>query len=384
MKLQPRKIQRKKLQKGFTLVELMVGVAIALLTLLIITQVFATSTHQNRQIAGSNDAQQTAAIINYRIGNILRQAGSNLLLKSNAWGCGLQAAKDGNALLPGISWPGPFSVIPGHLRATPIVIWGASTTPSSRDSDILLALGGNGGTSAVFSATPDATNHQFSVENSNGVLPADYLLMANSKVAGADCYLFKVSSDFALFHEDGRLKDTPQAVPLDTRFMVEDSLTAMPGKTSLLNLGNSPKLYMIGVHPEKITLELYDFLQNQNIETTGSAVTLGENVFLLRALYGVADSDTGDLAWQSPAASGWTFNELQAGTQAANDGLSRIKAIRIALVMRATFPSGDLSPASIQLFHSLENSLRQTVVLTDAERRYRYQVYETVVPLFNL
>ncbi|MDR2173838.1 MAG: PilW family protein [Burkholderiales bacterium] len=373
-----------KLHQGFTLVELMVGLTIGLLALLIITQVYALYNIQNRQVAGGNDAQQAATIINYRIGNILRQAGSNLLPKSSAWGCHLRAMKGADTLLPGGSWPEPFLKIPNSLRATPIAVWGASTEPSSRDSDVLLVLGGGSGTSAAFSATLNAGEHEFTVENSNGFLPSDYFLAANSADVGDNCYLFRVSPDFPLSHVNGKLEDTPKTISLDTRFMVSGSLTAMPPKISLFNLGVSPKLYMIGVHPEEKTLSLYDLLQNRNAGIMGSAVTLGENVFLLRVLYGVADPHTNGLTWQSPATSGWTFNELQKGTQDANDRLSQIRTLRIALVMRATYPSSDLSPESIQLFSSLGDSFGQTIALTDAERRYRYQVYETVVPLFNI
>ncbi|MDR0250459.1 MAG: PilW family protein [Burkholderiales bacterium] len=375
--------KKTKWYRGFSLIEWAVGAAIGLLAIFIITQVFATFNKQNRQITEGNDVQQAASIVNHRIGNILRQAGSNLLPKSNAWGCELRATKDSVTLLQGTSWPMPFSVIPKHLRVTPIAVWGASTAPSSRDSDTLLVFGGSGGASNVFSATPDVANHQFTVENSNGILPSEYLLMASGKTIGTTCYLFKVSPDFASPNKSGIFENTPKAIPLDTSFMVSGSLAAVRGKASLFNLGVSPKFYMIGVHPEKMTLSLYDLLQNRNAGTLGSVVTLGENVFLLRVLYGVADPDTGSLTWQNPTVSGWTFNDLQAGTQEANDRLHRIRTLRVALVMRAAEPSNDLSPASIQLFSSLGDSLRQTVMLTDEERRYRYHVYETVVPLFN-
>jgi type IV pilus assembly protein PilW len=367
--------------QGFSLVELMVGSAIGLLAVLIITQALAVSITQNRQIAGSNDAQQAATIVNYQIGNILRQAGSNLFHSSNAWGCGLRAARGSETLLPGTSWPAPFSALPGDLRAAPIAVLGAS--PTSRDSDVLLVLGGSSGTSNVFSATLNTDGNEFTVENSNGVLPSDYFLMANNRATGADCYLFRTASGFTLVNENGKLGDTPKAIPFDTGFMVGDSLTAISENTLLFDLGGAPKFYMFGVDPGKRTLVLYDLMQNRNAGTADPAVTLGENVFLLRVLYGV-DSGSGGLTWQSPTASGWTFNDLQAGTQAANDHLNQIKALRIALVMRATYPSSDLSPASIELFSSLEDSLQQTIELTSEERRYRYQVYETVVPLFNL
>jgi type IV pilus assembly protein PilW len=245
-------------------------------------------------------------------------------------------------------------------------------------------LGGSGGTANVFPATPDSDSNVFAVENSNGILPSDYLLMTDSATVGSDCYLFKVSPNFTLAFANGFLDDTPKAIPLDTRFMVNGSLATISGKASLLNLGVAPKFYMIGVDTETMALSLYDLMQNRNTTGEDMAVRLGENVFLLRVLYGVVDPAVGGLTWKSPAASGWTFSDLQEGTEAANERLSQIRALRIALVMRATYPSNDPSPVSIRLFSSLEDSLQQTITLTNEERRYRYQVYETVVPLFNI
>jgi type IV pilus assembly protein PilW len=367
--------------QGFTLIELMVGSALGLLAILIITQALSASTIQNRQIAGSNDAQQAGTIVNYQIRSILRQAGSNLSHSSNAWGCGLRAARGSETLLPGASWPAPFSALPGNLRAAPIAVLGASS--GSHASDVLLVLGGSGSTAKVFSATLNTSDNEFIVENSNGVLPSDYLLMVSDTAIGADCYLFRTNSHFTVVNENGKLEDTPKAIPFDTGFMASHNLTAMPENALLFNLGSAPKFFMFSVDPNKRALVLYDLMQNRNAGTAGSAVTLGENVFLLRVLYGV-ESGSGGLIWQSPTASGWTFSDLQAGTQIANGHLSQIKALRIALVMRATYPSSDLSPASIHLFSSLADSLQQTIVLTSEERRYRYQIYETVVPLYNL
>lgn len=379
--------------RGFTLIELMVGLTIGLLTVLIITEVFAVSNIRNRQIAGGNDAQQAATIVNYQIGNILRQAGSNLLQGSNVWGCRLQAKKGTDTLVSRASWPASFSSLDGkNLRVTPIAVMAADDDPASRGSDIVVAMGGSGGTSYVFSGTPDTVDNKINVPNSNGVLLSDYFLMAStdSTAVGSVCYLLRASSsstDFPLTNTGGMLDDTPTAIPLDEDVM-PDSLAnitvAIPGNIGLLNLGTTPKFYMLGVDPNQMVLTLYDLLQDRNNGTVGSAITLGENVFMLRVLYG-ADNGTGGLDWHSPNEDGWQFDDLQAGTPAATTRLRTIKALRLALIARATYPSSDLSPATIKLFSSLSGAgLEQTISLTPAEQRYRYQVYETVVPLFNI
>ena len=61
--------------RGFTLVELMVGVLIGLIGTIVIFQVFAVSESQKRTTAGSSDAQQNGVFSLFQIERDVRMAG---------------------------------------------------------------------------------------------------------------------------------------------------------------------------------------------------------------------------------------------------------------------------------------------------------------------
>ena len=57
-------------------------------------------------------------------------------------------------------------------------------------------------------------------------------------------------------------------------------------------------------------------------------------------------------------------------------------AIRVAIAVRGDSPQGRIGPDSLTLFADLP-ALAKTVTLTEAERQFQFQVYETVVPIRN-
>ena len=65
--------------RGFSLVELMVGILLAMAAVLVVTQVFRVSEGQRRTTTGGDDAQTTGAIAVSLLQRDLRQAGQGIM-----------------------------------------------------------------------------------------------------------------------------------------------------------------------------------------------------------------------------------------------------------------------------------------------------------------
>lgn len=86
-------------QRGFTLVELMVGLALGLITTLIIAQVMINADAQQRTTTQGTDAQINGASAVYLLSRDLQAAGYGLISKAADLGCPIRAVRpDGQAL----------------------------------------------------------------------------------------------------------------------------------------------------------------------------------------------------------------------------------------------------------------------------------------------
>ena len=65
-------------ERGFSLVEMMVGVVIALIAILVIYQVFSTSEQFKRNVTAIGDAQQNGLMSSFFLGIELANAGSGI------------------------------------------------------------------------------------------------------------------------------------------------------------------------------------------------------------------------------------------------------------------------------------------------------------------
>ncbi len=380
---------------GFTLVELMIGILLALISIAMITQVFILADLKKRDVAGGSDAQQIATMAEHHLDVALRQAGSSMVRTDNVWGCVLKASRSGTPLLPRTTdFPAPFASVPKTLRVTPVSVIAADTDdPKSRDSDIILTMGGGAQAPGItFKATGPASASGIPVNNSNGFAVGDLLLLPLNGGVDKDCYIAEIASTFSVTYDSdtpARVQDTPKNIPLGGTFGASAGSTGIGLGSPLLDLGTTPQFYLFGVDSAKQTLNRYDLLQLQGLTISAP---IGENVFLMRVLYGVDDGSNGGKKgdnivdkWISPKEKGWTFDELQAGTAEAALKIDQIKALRVAFVTRATYTREGLSDADLTLFGSLgDSSLKQTVTLSNSEQRYRYQVYENVIPLLNM
>lgn len=371
---------------GFTLIELMVGILIALLTVLLVIQVFSITNMRKRELSGSSDAQQTASLtMNYLVGAI-KQAGSSMARAETLWGCTLNVRKDGTNLVPA-ALPEPFDEMPTQLRVAPILVKAGSTNPAERESDTLLIMSGvSESASIAFRPQSAPTASTIKVDNSNGFLPGDLMLISADD---GSCKVLQVGPGLNITNSGGKLDPTPTDIPVGGSYLGDDQYFS--GSSLIYNLGKHPQFQLITVKSdEKLkSLMAYDLLHTAGATAPTS---IGENVVLFRMLYGIDDGSNGGKAndgivdsWVSPGSSGWTFTELQSDTGNALMKIGQIKAIRIALVVRGSYRSRDYRQEDLELFAALkQDSLKQTITLTPEERLYHYQVYETVIPIINM
>lgn len=382
------KLQPLPREGGFTLIELMVGTVIALMTILLVIQVFSVTDIRKREIAGGSDAQQIASLTMNHLVSAIKQAGSSMShSKTVLWGCALNVKKDGKTLIPS-TLPKPFDTLPTNLRVAPALIRAGDTDEESRESDVLMVMsGGSESASIAFSTLTSPGDATVYVQNTNGFVKGDLLLVTTD--SGDSCKVLQVAPSFTLNYQSGFLADTPKQLPLGGNYTLLGEASDLSNSSKIFNLGLNPQFQVFGARTDDQSLVVYDLLQLTGLTTP---TPIGENIFLFRALYGVDDGSNGGTPgdgivdrWIPPTSTGWIFSDLQADTADARVKIAQIKAIRIALVVRSSYRSNERFQDDLELFGTVEpETLKQTVTLTDDERLYRYQVYETIIPILNM
>src|SRR3989338_591519 len=165
---------------GFSLVEIMVGMVIGLISTIIVMQVFATFEGQKRTTTGGSDAQTNGGVGLYTIERDMRMAGYGF---ADATGCALASSFNGTALAPLVlapvtiadgagglpdsitmlssnksSWSVPIRVISNHAQAA--TQFNTNATFGLAQGDLLIA----------YEATTPPNCTLFQVDNANPVL----------------------------------------------------------------------------------------------------------------------------------------------------------------------------------------------------------------------
>jgi len=310
--------------RGFSLVELLVGLVIGMIGVVIMMQIFSVSEGYKRTTTGGDDAQNNGAIGLYGLQRDLRQAG--------------QGTNSFNGLVP----PSAAASLIGcnvTLRAgvtinanAPVTINHASIPAGDANTDTLLVFHGNSNDS------PEGDR----IAAQPGIRPSPCNLSVETVSAVA-------TSDVT--------------VPTGAAGM---------SNGALFNLGSAPRIVAYAVRGGELTM--CDYMVNNcgGAFTASHWVPIASNVVSLRAQYGhdttVAPMDlTVD-----------TFNQTTPTTEC---GWVRMRAIRLALVARSAQLEKDVvTPAA----PSWAASAVAIDLSSDADwQRYRYKVYETVVPLRN-
>jgi type IV pilus assembly protein PilW len=343
-------------QKGFSLVELLVGLVIGLLATLVIMQIFSTFEGQKRTTTGTADAQTNGSIALFTMQRDVQMAGfglpvfdtQNPPLKCNPT---VTVDHDGVAATPVIDMF-PISVTDGGVGASDSI-----AIRYSRDA----ATSKSGATVKIIGPAPAAP--EVSVDNNLACNNGDVVLMST----GSACAMTRVN--------DANLAaDT-------THITLQNSAGAVIG-ASISCMGRWNQFE-------------YRVLANQLQRNDASSITttpIVSEIINMQAQYGISATADSNQITQWVDANGATW----AAPTVANR--NRIKAVHVSIVARngllekdnvtsvCTTNKGTANNGPCAWDDTdLPNAAPSIDLSGDANwQRYRYRVYDTIIPLRNM
>ncbi|MBE0546590.1 MAG: PilW family protein [Rubrivivax sp.] len=391
--------RRRPRTRGFSIVELMVAVALSLILTLAVTSVLMRNEGSSRNTLAVNDINQSGAYGAYLLDNAVRSAGSGFASRANeTYGCRINATRGGTAVLPRSSdWPAPFAGYTRNVRVAPVII---GKSQSADGSDVIAVMRGNAGIGetpleVIGLGPPLGLRNVIGLENNTLLLladgPTECLLLQTTGLtppAAGQPWLNAGVDTVDITGGTGNFHTTTGT----HRNLAGFGTGAPINPTVAINLGNAgaaggtptsaPQFSLYGVGANR-TLFALDML---GIADGGVPQPIVEGVVEMRALYGVDNDADGALdAWVDPGVAPFDTASLLDGSAAAQANLSRIVALRIGLVLRTARAEREVvAPASLVLFADLPAALRQTRTLSTAERNFRHRTAEVTVPLRNV
>ncbi|MBK6470676.1 MAG: PilW family protein [Betaproteobacteria bacterium] len=382
---------------GFSIVELLVAVAVGLVLVLAVTGVLLRNEGRSRNTLAVNDVNQSGAFVAYLLDSAVRSAGSGFANRwAETYGCRLNASRGGSAILPRTAaWPAPFAGFPQAVRVAPVII---GKGQSAGGSDIIAVMRGNAGVGEA-ALEVLALGPPLGLRNTIGLENNTLLLLADGDT---DCLLLQTTGLTAPVSPETRWLNTGvDTVGLTggtgayhtvtgTNRSLADFGNPTPS-TVVVNLGNAgasggtpttaPQftLYAVGANRTLFARDMLDI-------DGGATQALADGVVEMRALYGLDTDNNGTLdQWADPGVAPFDTASLLSGNAAAVQNLNSIIAVRIGLVLRTSQREREVvAPETLTLFADLATALRQTRTLTTDERNYRHRTTEVTVPLRNV
>lgn len=331
---------------GFSLIELMVGMAIGLIVMLVVSQVFGTFQNQQRVTSGTADAQTNGSLALYSISREMQMAGYGLMpsndthspLECDTVGVGAEAiANAGMTAAAGIN----------NLSAVTITNGAASDTITIRYGDSLL-----GGIPTALTTVP--SGQVIEVGSNLNCKDGDFVVITR----GTTCAVTRLADP----------QNTPTANSL-TELVVQASETVpvlvTAGGSNISCLGN----WVANTYS----------VNNGILQQNGADLFAG--VVSIQAQYGVSltANDNTVAQWVEPTGA-WAAGTLTVANR------NRIKAVRIAVIARnPKQENAAVTAAAPVLWTPLLGSTAPTVNLgAIGGANYRYRVFETIIPLRNV
>lgn len=323
--------------RGFSLVELMVGIVVAMAAVIVITQIFRVSEGQRRTTAGGDDAQTTGAIAMSLLQRDLRQAGQGFT-NATLLDCQLQVtpARTLNNLVP-------------------VIINPPQVPDGDDDTDVIVVSYGTGlGAPEGSRINTQPAPATYAVNAAQAFQPGDRVVAAPATRA-APCTMILTT-----------ISQAPTAQNAFVAFGV-----AGVSNGTLFNLGRTPRFLAYAVRSSRLTV--CDFLtQDCTSADPANWSEIAEGIVSLRAEYA---KDT-----TVPRDASVDAYDQTAPTTAC--GWSRVVGLRMVLVSRSRQPEKGVVTANAP---SWAGSAPIAFSNVNADwQLYRYKTFETTVPLRNV
>lgn len=370
---------------GFGLAELLVAVAIGMVTVVVMMQVFAQFEGQRRTTGSGDDAINSGSVSLYGLQRDMQQAG---------WGT--SAVQVVGCNVTGLVAGG------GAIPFAPVTINPVAITGEDTNTDVILVVSGSGNGTVegdLISNSPGGGGTSYAVRTPSGFAVNDFVVVGRQSRAAGACALNAT--------QVGGIVGNAVTVNAATA-----NFTTQPNDL-LFQLGANPVVRVYAVRNRNLTV------CNWRISNCGSAannndpsvwVPIAANVVSLRAQYGrdttAAGMDGAVDVWDQTIPTTATPISTNAARNMEACAITRIQAVRMALIARSSQPeklneSGNhVTPVAPVWAGSDEVALgidatEAAAVAVNVEHTspsaswptwqdFRYKIFQTVVPLRNV
>lgn len=362
--------------KGFSLVEVMVGMTVGLLSMLVIMQTFTLYENQKRTTTAGSDAQGNGLMALVNLEQQIRAAGAGFA-NSSAFTCATTYAWNDTS--------GPLAVAFSPVKITDGGATGSDTITIQTASNFL------GSIPASITVTMPSSSSELNVSRTTGFTTNDLVLVSNGS---GNCTLMQITqvqpAALKLQHNPG---GSPSYNP-STSYQSSNGWPAYATGDTILDIGQMSN--------STFSINIKNNLQDQvsllsaaaSIPSTQELVT---DIVSVQAQYGVAPAtpvgSQNVTAWVD-AAGPW------AAPSSAD--IKRIKAVRVILVARSAKKEATIVTQTCTNISGIVNNGPCSVDSVAAPapkidlsyypngsanpdwQKYRYRVYQTIIPLRNV
>ena len=386
-------IRRRHAASGFSLVEIMIGIAIGMVGLLVIFKTVAVWDGHTRSTVAGGDAQVAGTLAMFNLERDIKLAGMGFG-KALAPDMGCTVTGTDTASSRALSFP----MFPVQITTS-----GAAGSP-----DAINVLYGNSSffaTVETFSPAPDSTSTTKHLARRSGFRSGDLAVVAGNATllpapipASADCRLVQITDNT---NPDGRTVSHVGGVFIpDAAYSAASSASRYNptgGTSSTFTAGGN--MYNLGPTPQLNRWQTNGRVLSRTDELQGpTAMEVAAGVINMKAQYGVdADGDNiiSDTEWTRSTPTDWTQVRairvaiLVRSSQFEKPSATSASSVSVAVTTTANAPGPSWRDTTANFFlmtnvDGSTDSFSDTDAVPNNWRFYRYRVYEKVVPIRNM